>query len=231
MEMNHENEDTSRNKQETTIDSKPSITFSDGRNARSHWTNMALIEAARSEFLSRGYRETTIGGITKLANVAHGTFYNHYDGKESILIQVMEEVLQKIFDILELIPYKPASTEEALTILIKNQITIFNTALEYKDLLRVFRDAMGESPDIRRYWDEKVITHLIDLTVRDYRYSHEKGLTRGEDEMILAKAIVAMIEHFYWRLVLELEPAEEINRIANTIAEIYIRGVYLELKN
>ena len=230
MSMNRTSQEKNKSEQSvtSTTESKEEIVFNDGRNARSHSTNMALIEAAQSEFLSQGYRDTTIGGITKLAGVAHGTFYNHYESKEAILIRVMEGVLQKIFDILELIPYEPSCTKEAIVILKRNQITIFNTALEYQDLLRVFRDAMGESPDIRRYWDEKVIAHLISLTVQDYRYSKKKGLARSKDELIVAKAIVAMIEHFYWRLVLDLESANDIERIADTITEIYIRGVYLE---
>jgi AcrR family transcriptional regulator len=49
--------------------------------------------AAREIFASRGVDATTIQDITDAADVAKGSFYNHFDSKEGILRAVVEETL------------------------------------------------------------------------------------------------------------------------------------------
>ena len=56
-------------------------------------TRASLVEAAREVFASQGVDASTIQDITDAADVAKGSFYNHFDSKESILRAVVEETL------------------------------------------------------------------------------------------------------------------------------------------
>lgn len=47
-----------------------------------------LEEAAYQTFLERGYRDTNIALITKKADMAVGSFYNYYQSKDEIFLQV-----------------------------------------------------------------------------------------------------------------------------------------------
>ncbi len=48
----------------------------------------ALMAAAHSVFANKGYKKTNIADITVSANMAVGSFYNYFDSKEDIFLQV-----------------------------------------------------------------------------------------------------------------------------------------------
>ena len=68
-------------------------TRTDRRRAR---TRASLIAAAREVFASQGVEASTIQDITEAADVAKGSFYNHFDSRRSILRAVVEETLGEL---------------------------------------------------------------------------------------------------------------------------------------
>jgi AcrR family transcriptional regulator len=56
-------------------------------------THQALVTAAQREFARRGVETATIQDITDAADVAKGSFYNHFESKEAILRAVVETTL------------------------------------------------------------------------------------------------------------------------------------------
>ncbi len=65
-----------------------------GRNERRKArTRASLIAAARGLFAAQGIEETTIGEIAEGADIAVGSFYNHFAGKEELLSAVLENSL------------------------------------------------------------------------------------------------------------------------------------------
>jgi len=59
-------------------------------------TRTAVLVAAREVFASQGVGATTIQDITDSADVAKGSFYNHFDSKEACLEAVVEETLAEL---------------------------------------------------------------------------------------------------------------------------------------
>jgi AcrR family transcriptional regulator len=68
-------------------------TRTDHRRAR---TRAALIEAARGLFAKRGIDGATIQEITDAADVAKGSFYNHFASREELQRAVAEAVLEEM---------------------------------------------------------------------------------------------------------------------------------------
>ncbi len=56
-------------------------------------TRAALLVAAREVFAAQGADATTIQDITEAADVAKGSFYNHFESKDAILRAVAQETL------------------------------------------------------------------------------------------------------------------------------------------
>jgi len=73
--------------------SQPSASRATRRRAR---TRAALIEAAREIFAERGVEGATIQEITDAADVAKGSFYNHFDSRADLQRAVAEAVLEEL---------------------------------------------------------------------------------------------------------------------------------------
>lgn len=48
----------------------------------------ALFRYGKELFGSKGFKDTSVADITKMANVAVGTFYNHYPSKEKLFMEI-----------------------------------------------------------------------------------------------------------------------------------------------
>jgi AcrR family transcriptional regulator len=60
-----------------------------------------IYETARQLFLEHGFEATTVAQIAEAADVAQGTFFNHFPSKQAVLAEVTNEVsghLQSIVD-------------------------------------------------------------------------------------------------------------------------------------
>ncbi len=62
---------------------------------RREQTRAQLLEAARDLFAEQGVGATRLGEITERADVAAGSFYNHFAGKDEIVDAVMTEVTEE----------------------------------------------------------------------------------------------------------------------------------------
>ena len=61
------------------------------RKAQKAATRTAIRNAARTCFFGRGYDATAIADIASTANVAHGTFYVHFNNKAELLDELLVE--------------------------------------------------------------------------------------------------------------------------------------------
>jgi AcrR family transcriptional regulator len=70
-----------------------------GRGARRRLeTRTRLVRAARELMARKGIGSTSIQEITDTADVGFGSFYNHFDSKETIAEAVMEEAIESFGD-------------------------------------------------------------------------------------------------------------------------------------
>ncbi len=66
------------------------------RTARGERTRRKILDAARSEFGSRGFAETGITEITRTAKVALGTFYTYFDSKEEVFRALVQDMSEQV---------------------------------------------------------------------------------------------------------------------------------------
>ena len=59
-------------------------------------TRADLLDAAKRVLGSRGYHQTKISDIAAAADVGVGTFYLHYDGKEAVFLELVQETTQRL---------------------------------------------------------------------------------------------------------------------------------------
>ncbi|GAB6987982.1 TetR/AcrR family transcriptional regulator [Paenibacillus pini] len=197
----------------------------DGRHLRSKQTRQKLLEAARDIFLQEGFQNTTIKQIIKLANTGYGTAYTHFTGKDDLLIVLMEDVMQKFFDIAD-ISFYPSSKEEARRMILDQVHTFFQIAESERDMMKVFSEAMGLSSAINAKW-EQIRHKLIQSITNDITYSQQHGLARSDLKAeLVARQWFYANEMYQWEIVFNRHGVS-LDEIAKTITIMYTDALYL----
>ena len=68
------------------------------RTERGRRTLRAILDAAAGEFGSVGFHDASIGGITKAAGVASGTFYTYFDSKDAVFRALVADLSARVRD-------------------------------------------------------------------------------------------------------------------------------------
>ncbi|MDQ1147382.1 AcrR family transcriptional regulator [Bacillus sp. SORGH_AS 510] len=197
----------------------------DKRHLRSMMTRQKLLEAAREVFLEEGFQKATISQMIKKANIGYGTAYVHFEGKEDLLIVLMEDVMERFYDIAE-ISFLPKSKQEAEDIIYNQAKAFLLMAERERDLMQVFEQAIGVSSLISDKW--KVIREkFIQRISKDVSYAQQNGLARTDlDHEIVARGWFFTNEMYLWEIVRN-EHHRSVEEVAKTITSIYTRGLYI----
>src|SRR5579875_3392832 len=130
-----------------------SIEHLSSRKLRSIETRKNLLIAGRDAFIENGFQKATISQIIKMAKTGYGTAYVHFTGKDDILIQLMEDVMARFYEIAEL-PFQPKSKKDAYEKIEKQARLFLEMANEERDMMQVIEEAIRLSPEVNRKWEE-----------------------------------------------------------------------------
>lgn len=61
---------------------------------------LAIIDAAKKQFLEKGYKEASMRSIAKAANMTVGNLYRYFDSKEDISKYIVDEVFTKLDEVI-----------------------------------------------------------------------------------------------------------------------------------
>lgn len=162
------------------------------RQARSVRTREALLAAAESQFIARGYAGVTADEIAAAAGVSVGAFYTYYRNKRQILMALAQRRLSDIFTHLRLAHMDLASGDHHTVI--REVITSVIASDQRPGLRGVWQQLMSLEPElapcqsiIRRY--------ALDQLERQLASARENGrLWPGLDIQATALAIFAMLD-------------------------------------
>ncbi len=131
---------------------------------RKQRTRQALQQAAIELILEKGYDAVQIQDITDRADLGRGTFYVHYDSKEDILWQTLQEEYDALHrEILERYAEEQSPRLEHLI-----WIRMFEKAAEQRPLYRVMIGSRGSA-----LLTERIQTYLVGLAeagIRDGQF-------------------------------------------------------------
>jgi len=76
-----------------------------------------VLEAAETLFVEKGFDETTVAEICEAADVAYGTFFNHFPAKSDLLLALGERAVADISAELNALSSRPGRIGDALILL------------------------------------------------------------------------------------------------------------------
>ncbi|MBP1964997.1 TetR/AcrR family transcriptional regulator [Paenibacillus aceris] len=197
----------------------------DKRHLRSLNTRKKLLEAAREVFLQEGFQKATISQMINKAGIGYGTAYVHFGGKEDLLIVLLEDVMERFFDIAE-VSFLPKSKQEAMEIINKQAYAFLKMAEAERDMMQVFEQAIGVSSLVSDKW-KTIREKFIGRISTDIAYSQQNGLARSElNHEIVARGWYFTNEMYLWEIVRN-EHHGSVEEVATTITSVYVTGLYL----
>ncbi|PFJ05036.1 TetR family transcriptional regulator [Bacillus cereus] len=194
------------------------------RKHRSLETKKKLLHSGYTIFINNGFQKTTIMQIIKHAETGYGTAYVYFKNKDDLLIVLMEDVMNRLYNIAER-SFSPQTKTEARD-MIQNQVRAFlQLAEEERAILQVVEEAIGLSKEIRQKWDE-IRERFIKSIKHDITYSQESRLAHPElNKEIVARAWFAMNEMFLWTIV-KNDKEIELEEIVYSLTKMYTTGLY-----
>lgn len=194
------------------------------RKHRSLETKKKLLHSGYTIFINNGFQKTTITQIIKHAETGYGTAYVYFKNKDDLLISLMEDVMNRFYNIAER-SFSPQTKEEA-RIMIQNQVRAFlQLANEERAILQVVEEAIGLSREIRQKWDE-IRERFITSIKQDITYSQESGLAPPNlNKEIVARGWFSMNESFLWTIT-QNDKKINLEEIVYTLTEMYTTGLY-----
>ncbi|RNB83219.1 TetR/AcrR family transcriptional regulator [Brevibacillus nitrificans] len=196
----------------------------DGRHLRSMKTRNKIINAAHHVFLREGFQQTTIKQIIEHAKTGYGTAYGHFKGKDDLLIILMEDVMNKFFDIAHT-PFFPTSKEEAKEIILSQVFEFLKIADTEREIMKVFSEAIGLSQTVNEKWEE-IRQRFIQSITKDITYSQAKGLARTDLKAeVAARAWFFSNEMYQWEIVFQ-KSTVSLEEIAHTLTTMYVDAIY-----
>jgi AcrR family transcriptional regulator len=197
----------------------------DKRHLRSMMTRQKLLESAKEVFLEEGFQKATISQMIKKAKIGYGTAYVYFEGKEDLLIVLMENVMEQFYEIAET-SFFPKSKDEAEHIIKNQALSFLRMAEAERKLMQVFEQAIGVSSSISNRW--KIIREKFIYRIsKDIAYAQQNGLARAElNHELVARGWFFTNEMYLWEIVRDDHQCS-VEEVAETITSVYVAGLYL----
>ena len=166
---------------------------SEPRQARSLEKRERLKEAGLALFGERGYESTSVEAIAQRANLAVGSFYQHYRSKRQLLLALMDELLDKLSQ-LEFQPGAAADTRSVVSELLSRA---FAHDLRYLGAYRAWQEAALTDAALARKqkqihaWTTARVTAVFEMLVQ------LPGSRKGLDLPGLARAM----DSLFWSML------------------------------
>ncbi|MBZ4421531.1 TetR/AcrR family transcriptional regulator [Myxococcus sp. RHSTA-1-4] len=184
---------------------------------RGQRTRAKLLKAAESVFGEKGYERASIADITRKGGVALGTFYVYFPDKQSIFVEVVDELGSRLR---RLIGESTAGCKSRMEVEREGLRTFFQFVRQHPNLYRVVRQAeFVDEACYRRYYDRFAKGYVRGLTL-----AMEAGEVRTMDPEALAYCLMGIGDFLGMRWILwEDNPGME--RVLDTAMSLIQHGL------
>ncbi|MEV0962087.1 MULTISPECIES: TetR/AcrR family transcriptional regulator [unclassified Streptomyces] len=155
---------------------------------RSALKRQAIMEAATSAFLGRGYSGTSMDDIARLAAVSKQTVYKHFSDKEKLFAEIVLATTDRVDGMVDLVARIPADAdtlEENLTRLSRR----FLAALTEPQVLQLRRLVIANAdtfPELGADWYEQGFERVLATLAATFEHLADHGLLHIDEPLLAA---------------------------------------------
>jgi AcrR family transcriptional regulator len=202
---------------------------SDGRSVRAvakrQKRRQEILTEALKVFSKQGYHSTSITDIVEAAGIARGTFYQYFDSKKMIFLELLNVLIEELRgSIVGVAQHEGAAPLE--TQLIDTVYRIFTVVDSNRSITSiVFREAVGLDDDIDTRLND-FYTGLYGYIMAALQIGQQMGAVRALDQEVVANCIVgSMRQVAYHYLVVHPTRPFHVQRIAREVVLLHLHGV------
>ncbi|MGJ8670361.1 MAG: TetR/AcrR family transcriptional regulator [Oceanococcus sp.] len=182
----------------------------------------AILHAARESFCDKGYEQTSVAEIACKVGVVEGTVYRYFESKHELLIEVLTDWYQQMFDDYANALEGMSDARSRVQALIWRHLRTIHEAPQLCRLMfREARDDIGEVNSTLRKLNRRYTRFLVEVI--------DHGSKAGEFRQnirlpLLRDLIYGGIEHYCWRY-LTGQGELDIDQAAQDITSIFCDGI------
>ncbi len=161
------------------------------------------MQAAVSQFQSRGYYAASMNAIAEQAEVSKRTLYNHFDSKEALFDAIVEDLFSRAnqMPVCEFNPQQDLA--EQLTQLAEAEVD-FMTSDAVQMLARAGLSRVLAEPEVGRTIGHR---QLLKRVSRWLKQAHEAGHLKALDPEFAAHQFLGLLRSFaFWPTIVHGEP-------------------------
>ena len=182
-----------------------------------------ILAAAKETFAERGFHQASINDIIKRADIARGTFYLYFPGKDAVFESILDDAIDELRGRIVAVDISAGAAPAGLQ-LHQNVSRVLEYVFGDRALIRVVL-AHGLAPDsdaAQRV--EAFFGHVRDLIEASLRYGITVGIVRQCDPELVSSAILGAIRGAIRHLVTDRD-APDVPKIAQELIDFALRGV------
>ena len=192
------------------------------RQQRSHEKRQRLKAAALAVFGENGFEGTSIEDIAGRADLAVGTFYQHFSSKRQLLLVLMEELLEGLSQL----QLRPRVTGDARSGLRELLSAAFSRDLRYLGAYRAWQEAVLLDADLARQ-QQQIHRWTTGRVLAVFQLLQQlPGARTGVDLRGLARAM----DTFFWGLLARAVRMKkvELNRWIDSATHLIYHALFLD---
>ncbi len=182
----------------------------------------SLKASATRLFVEKGYGSTRIRDITARSGVSIGSFYLHFHDKREIFMEVVDDLIQEITTTV-----KSAAGDEDPETLIGKAKKLARFYMEnytrYSGLLNQLRGMMTEKDPSAEQKYRELHSRLAEPLALELEKAMDKGLIRRTDPVLLAKAVMGMVE--FLAFYLSFDKRRTVEEAVDFMFDVLLRGL------
>jgi AcrR family transcriptional regulator len=197
------------------------------RKARAAETEAALKDAARRQFVERGYLNTKITDITAAAGRATGAFYDHFSSKEDLLKALLADMNQHTDDAVAGDEQLAAHPDHDLTdrdqlrahLAIAWQVMRANLPV----MVALYQEGLAHPPESGRAWRQ--LAEETEAYRSHLEYSRSKGHRLPGDPALVGAAMGAMLSSLAFTILPTDATGLSDDEIIDTLTNLLLYGI------
>jgi AcrR family transcriptional regulator len=157
----------------------------------------AILDAALEEFAARGFAGTRLDDVARRADVAKGTIYLYFHGKESLFQELVRAMLSPLVGAIQAAAMRELPIRALAELIVDTFVSeIYGT--RRKDVIRLIITEGARFPGLAEFYYHEVIARVLPVVRARLRHAVDRGELANDalarfPQLLVAPALIAIL--------------------------------------